>query len=271
LIDSHCHLAGKAFAGDLDEVVQRARAAGLVRCLVILDAEDDEEMTQAERVRSLWPQVQYAVGVHPHHAGHFAADPDAAAELTARRVEATGACAVGEIGLDYHYNYAPRDVQQAVFRSHLRLARTRHLPVVIHTREADDDTLRIIGEESQGQLRGVFHCFTGDRRAAEARLATGFHLSIPGVATFPKSADLRDAAAVVPEERLLIETDSPYLAPVPFRGKRNEPAYVLKTLELLADLRGVTPEWLGARLVDNFDALFGGAPPSFRPTPPDTI
>jgi TatD DNase family protein len=258
VIDSHCHLAGKQFAADLEEVVARARAAGLVRCLVILDAEDDDEFAQAERVRSLWPEVRFAVGVHPHNAHRFANDPEAAAKLTASRLDTTaGVCAVGEIGLDYHYDFSPRDVQHGVFREQLRLARARRLPVVIHTREADADTLRVIDEESGNELGGVFHCFTGDSMAMHDRLGTGFYISVPGVATFPKSSDLREAARHVPDDRLLIETDSPYLAPIPYRGKRNEPAYVVKTLELVAGLRGLDCVAMGETLVQNFDRLFG--------------
>jgi TatD DNase family protein len=257
MIDSHCHLAGREFARDLDAVIQRARDAGLVRCLVILAAEDDAELAQAERVSALWPAVKYAIGVHPHQAHQFADNPDAAAALTAARLdEMPAARAVGEIGLDYHYDFSPRAVQHAVFRAQLQLARSRGLPVVIHTREADEDTLRIIDEEAGGKLRGVFHCFTGGIQAAKSRLATGFSVSIPGVATFPKLSDLRDAARQLPEDRLLIETDSPYLAPIPFRGKRNEPAYVMKTLELLAELRSTSPAALGRQLVNNYDQLF---------------
>jgi TatD DNase family protein len=178
------------------------------------------------------------------------------------------ACAIGEIGLDYHYDFSPRDVQHAVFRAQLQLARTRDLPVVIHTREAEDDTLRIISEESRGELRGVFHCFSGDPAAAARALGTGFHVSIPGIVTFPKSSALRDAARAVPTDRLLIETDSPYLAPVPFRGKRNEPGYVVETLDLLAEVRGVTRDTLGTQLVQNFDTLFAS---SSRSAEPDTI
>ena len=259
MIDSHCHLAGKEFVRDLDEVVARARAAGLVRCLVMLSADEDEEFDNAERVSRLWPDVKYAIGVHPHNAHKFADGPDAAAGLTANRLDMTPAsCAVGEIGLDYHYDFSPREVQQAVFRAQLQLARSRGLPVVIHTREAEDDTLRIIGEESHGELRGVFHCFSGDAAAARRALATGFHVSIPGIVTFPKSDALRDAARLLPTDRLLVETDSPYLAPLPFRGKRNEPAHVVKTLELIAELRGVDSHALGSALVQNFDVLFSG-------------
>ena len=260
MIDSHCHLAGAEFAADLEAVVTRAREAGVERCLVILAADDDAEFDQADRVTAAWPAVRYAVGVHPHQAHKFADKPAAAAGLTASRLELVpNACAVGEIGLDYHYDFSPTDVQQAVFRAQLQLARERGLPVVIHTREAEADTLRILSEESAGRLRGVFHCFTGDTAAAERALATGFHLSIPGIVTFPKAGELRDVAAHVPAERLLIETDSPYLAPIPFRGKRNEPAFVAKTFESLLQLRGLDRAGLSARLIENFDDLFGGS------------
>lgn len=256
MIDSHCHLAGREFAGDLAEVVSRARAAGLVRCLVILAADDDAEMAQADRVRAAWPDVRFSVGVHPHNAHKFADDPDAAAGLASSRLEERGDLrAIGEIGLDYHYDFSPKEVQRAVFRAQLALARSRGLPVVIHTREAEDDTLRVIAES--GVRRGVFHCFSGDPAAAARALGTGFHVSIPGIATFPKSAPLREAARTVPADRLLIETDSPYLAPVPHRGKRNEPAFVVRVLEILAAEREETPDMLGRRLVANFDELFG--------------
>jgi len=257
MTDSHCHLAGEEFAGDLPAVVARARAAGVSRALVILAAEDDAEIARAAAVIAAWPECRLAVGVHPHHAHIFAGDPDAAATTVAARLDALPeARAVGEIGLDYHYDFSPRDVQHAVFRAQLRLALARDLPVVIHTREADEDTLRILGEEGGGRLRGVFHCFTGDRAAAARALATGFCLSIPGVATFPKAEALRQAAAAIPGDRLLVETDSPYLAPVPFRGKRNEPAHVARVVETLAAARGVGPEVIDADTDRNFDRLF---------------
>ena len=268
MIDSHCHLAGREFAADLEEVASRATSAGVARCLVILAAEDDEEFERANRLAAIWPSVRFATGVHPHQAHQFAADPEAAAALTARRLDAAPrACAVGEIGLDYHYDFSPRDVQHAVFRAQLRLARARGLPVVIHTREADEDTLRLIVEESQGTLRGVFHCFSGTPEQAARALDTGFHVSIPGILTFPKAAALREAAQSIPEDRLLIETDSPYLAPIPFRGRRNEPAYVVKVLELLASLRGIETSALAARLIRNFDELFGPEPENLGDEP----
>ena len=269
MIDSHCHLASEEFADDLDAVVARAREAGLVRCLVILAADEDAEFERATLVSRAWPEVQYAIGVHPHNAHRFADSPEAAAGLTANRLQMVPtACAVGEIGLDYHYDFSPPDIQRAVFRAQLQLARSLDLPVVIHTREAEEDTLRILTEESRGDLRGVFHCFSGDAAAAARALDTGFHLSIPGIVTFPKSTALRDAARHVPGDRLLVETDSPYLAPVPFRGKRNEPGHVISTLALVAELRGVARDALGAQLVRNFDELFASSSPSSEP---DTI
>lgn len=257
MIDSHCHIAGEEFTGDLDAVVDRARAAGVSRALVILAAEDDAEIARTSTVLAAWPECRFAVGVHPHHAKVFESNPLAAADQVAARLDALPeARAIGEIGLDYHYDFSPRDVQHAVFRAQIRLALSRELPIVIHTREAEDDTLRILQEEGQGRLRGVFHCFTGDIDAANRALATGFLVSIPGVATFPKAESLRQAAAALPADRLLVETDSPYLAPIPFRGKRNEPAYVAKVVEQLAAVRGVSAAVIGAETDRNFDRLF---------------
>jgi TatD DNase family protein len=257
MTDSHCHIAGEEFIADLPDVVARAKAAGVARALVILAAEDEQEIARAATVTAAWPECRFAVGVHPHHARVFDANPDEAASVVARRLDALPeARAIGEIGLDYHYDFSPREVQHAVFRAQLKLALQRDLPVVIHTREAEDDTLRIIGEEGQGRLRGVFHCFTGDAEAAARALATGFMLSIPGVATFPKAEALRQAAAGAPADRLLVETDSPYLAPVPHRGKRNEPAYVARVVEQLAAVRGATPPAIGEQTDRNFDRLF---------------
>jgi TatD DNase family protein len=255
--DSHCHLAGGEFAGDLEAVVARAQAAGVSRALVILAAEDEVEIARAGRVKDVWPSCRFAVGVHPHQAHVFAANATAAAELVIRRLDdLPSATAVGEIGLDYHYDFSPPEVQQEVFRQQLRVARSRQLPVVIHTREAEPDTLRILHEEGHLELRGVFHCFTGELDAAERALGTGFYLSLPGILTFPKAGALRDVARTVPLDRLLVETDSPYLAPVPYRGKRNEPAYVVRVFEQLAAERGADRSTIDAALDRNFDALF---------------
>jgi TatD DNase family protein len=208
-------------------------------------------------VLAAWPECRFAVGVHPHHAHLFAADASAAAALVASRLDTVPMVrAIGEIGLDYHYDFSPRDVQQAVFRAQLQLARSRDLPVAIHTREAEEDTLRILREEGGPGLRGVFHCFSGDADAAVRALATGFHLSVPGIVTFPKAASLRDAVRTVPVDRLLVETDSPYLAPIPHRGKRTEPAYVSRVVEQLAAELGMSIEAMEAATDANFNALF---------------
>ena len=232
MIDSHCHLADETFAPDLDEVVRRARDAGLERALVILEAGNAKEAAQAQRVDALWPEVRVSVGVHPHQAHQFAADPERAAAVVREQLAATPAArAVGEIGLDYHYDFSPRDVQQAVFRAQVRLARELDLPVVIHTREADEDTLAILREEGGGEVRGVLHCFTGTAALADAGLELGFYISLAGIVTFPKAGELRETARRVPLDRLLTETDSPFLAPVPHRGKRNEPAHVARVVD----------------------------------------
>ncbi len=257
MIDSHCHIAGEEFVADLGAVGERARAAGVSRALVILAAEDDAEIARVDTVLAAWPECRFAVGVHPHQAHVFASDPASASALVATRLDAVPMVrAIGEIGLDYHYDFSPRDVQQAVFRAQLQLARRRDLPVAIHTREAEEDTLRILHEEGGPALRGVFHCFSGDPDAAARALRTGFHLSIPGIVTFPKAASLRDAVRSVPVDRLLVETDSPYLAPIPHRGKRNEPAYVAKVVEQLATELGMTTQAMGAATDANFNALF---------------
>jgi TatD DNase family protein len=255
VIDSHCHLADEAFAADLADAIARAREAGLTEALCILSAGDEAEGTRARRVRELWPAVRFAAGVHPHNAGRFDGRVDASALATRDHADQFGACAIGEIGLDYHYDYAPREVQQAVFASQLTLAQERRLPVIIHTREATDDTFSILRDA--GEVRGVFHCFTGDAAMAQRALEIGFYLSFAGIVTFPKADALREAARLVPADRLLVETDSPYLAPVPYRGKRNEPAHVGRVLASLAAVRGEAPAGLEAAVTANFVRLFG--------------
>src|SRR5918992_492686 len=239
MIDSHCHLAGEEFAADLSDVIARASAAGVSGALVIVGAEDEAEYRRAAAVTSAWPDVRLSIGVHPHTAGQFAENPAAAAALVEARLASTPAArAIGEIGLDYHYDFAPRDVQQAVFREQIRLARQKNLPIVIHTREAEEDTFRILSDAPMGERRGVFHCFTGDRAMARRALDAGFHISLAGIVTFPRATELHEVAKMVPIDRLLIETDSPFLAPVPHRGTRNEPARVVHVAERIAELRG---------------------------------
>jgi TatD DNase family protein len=257
LIDSHCHLADDVFAGDLEEVVGRARSAGLERALVILAAGDEKESAQARRLEEVWPDVRFAIGVHPHQANQFTGAPAAAADAVRRQFLATPrARAIGEIGLDYHYDFSPRDVQQQVFRSQVALARELQVPIVIHTREADDDTVAILKEDGRGEVTGVLHCFTGGPSLARAGLDLGFYISLSGIVTFPKAADLRETLRAVPLERALIETDSPFLAPAPHRGKRNEPAYVARVADVLAALHGISVEDACRRTAANFHALF---------------
>jgi TatD DNase family protein len=164
--------------------------------------------------------------------------------------------AVGEVGLDYHYDFAPRDVQRAVFAGQVRLACERDLPLVIHTREADDDTIALLAREGKGKARGVFHCFSGDARLARRALDLGFYVSFSGMVTFPKAGSIRDAAAIVPLDRLLVETDAPYLAPVPHRGSRNEPGRVVEVVRALAELRGIDVAAVASASVSNYRNLF---------------
>jgi TatD DNase family protein len=257
MIDSHCHLADEAFEGDLDGVIGRAREAGVERALVVLAAGDEKEAAQVALVEAAWPDVRVTIGVHPHTAHQFAEDPARAAEVVRTQIAKTpSARAIGEIGLDYHYDFSPPLVQQAVFRAQIRLARELQLPVVIHTREADEDTLAILRAEGASAIGGVLHCFTGTAALAQAGLELGFYISLAGIITFPKAQELRQAIEQVPVDRLLTETDSPFLAPVPYRGKRNEPAYVARVVETLAGLRGVPPAELAARTARNFHILF---------------
>ena len=257
MIDSHCHIAGPEFADDLDGVVARARGAGVERALVILAADDEPELEQAAAVAARWPEARFSIGVHPHAAGKFASDPAGAAAAVSAAIDArSDVRALGEIGLDYHYDFSPRDVQQEVFRQQIRLARSRRLPVVIHTREAEADTFRILQEEGAGEGGGVFHCFTGDRPMAQRALDDGFHISLAGIVTFPKALELKEVARAVPLDRLLIETDSPFLAPVPHRGGRNEPAHVVRVAAVIAQLRGSTPEEIDRATSQNFNRLF---------------
>ena len=257
MIDSHCHLADQVFAADLDAVIARAKEAGVERALVILAAGDAKEAAQAGRVEKLWSDVRAAVGVHPHQAHAFADSPQRAADVVREQFAVTpSARAIGEIGLDYHYDFSPRDVQQAVFRSQIGLARELRRPVVIHTREADADTLAILGEDGGGEVRGVLHCFTGDASLARAGLDLGFYISLAGIITFSKASELRETVRGVPLDRLLTETDSPFLAPVPHRGRRNEPAYVTRIVAALADLHGLAPADMASKTAANFHALF---------------
>jgi TatD DNase family protein len=256
MIDTHCHLADEVFEADLEAVITRAREAGVTGAVCILAAGDEGELTRAARVRGLWAAVGCAVGVHPHQAHEVVERPEQAEawirEAASRDLRV---CAVGEIGLDYHYDFSPHDVQQRVFAGQLAVARAMQLPVIIHTREADEDTFALLASEGRGQP-GVFHCFTGGVPRARRALDLGFHLSLAGILTFPKATDLHEVAAFVPHDRLLIETDSPFLAPVPHRGRRNEPAYVAQVAARVAELRRTSLEMVLEQTTANALQLF---------------
>ena len=258
MVDSHCHLADDAFVSDLDQVVQRAQSAGVTEALCIIDSTNETEKRRFKQIVDLWPSTRCAVGVHPHQAGKFR---DRVDQLNGVLEDALMAlpesCAIGEIGLDYHYDFAPVELQKEVFRCQVRFARERNLPVVIHTREADADTVNLLGEERQGRLRGVFHCFTGGVTLARQALDLGFYISFSGIVTFRRAEEIRKVAKFVPDDRLLAETDSPYLAPIPHRGKRNEPAWVKEVVQILAETREETVSDVVVATTSSFVKLFG--------------
>jgi len=258
ITDSHCHLADEAFAADLEAVTRRARDAGVASALCILSADEPDEVARAEVVANAWESVRFATGIHPHRAASTATSPDDAAAMTAAAVRRVGAVALGEIGLDYHYDFAPRATQQDVFAAQLALAGSLGLPVIIHTREASEDTFSLL-RAATPRVRGVMHCFTGTREEARLALDLGFYISLSGILTFPKAGDLRKVAAFVPEDRLLVETDAPFLAPVPHRGKRNEPGWVMETFLALAAARGTVSDALAPALARNFVEFIGAA------------
>ena len=256
MVDSHCHLAGEEFAGDLADVIARAKEAGVERAVVILSATDAAEIQRGGVVRAAWPEVRFACGVHPHEAGTFASDPEAAGDhLRSVVLSRTDIRLAGEIGLDYHYDFAPRDVQQRVFRAQIAVARDLRMPVVIHTREAWADTMAILRDAGAADVGGIFHCFTGTPDEAREALDAGFCLSFSGIATFPKAEGIRDAARLTPADRLLTETDSPFLAPVPHRGKRNEPAFVIEVTRRIAEARGEAVETTAGSAAATLDSL----------------
>jgi TatD DNase family protein len=257
MVDSHCHLADPTFGADLPDVIARAKAAGVREALCVVEASDAEEFSRVRLVCAQWDRVRLAIGVHPHRAGAFAGDAGRAVGLVrARLAEEPLVRAIGEIGLDYHYAFSPRDAQLEVFSAQVALARELDVPVIIHTREADDDTVRVLEEVGRGAVRGVFHCFSGDRAFALRAVAMGFHVSFSAIATFRKADAVQEAARAVPADRLLIETDCPYLAPAPYRGKRNEPAWVVRVGEAVAALREITPGEVSEAVTRNFRELF---------------
>lgn len=257
LVDSHCHLDFPDYAGSVDAVVARARAAGVGACLSIGTelSRFPGVLAVAERFENIW----CSVGVHPHEAEkELLAGPEPILAQTGH----PKVVGIGETGLDYYYEHSPRAPQLATFRAHIAAARQSGLPLIVHTRDADDDTIAVLEEEmGKGAFTGLIHCFTGTQRLADAALALGFFISVSGIATFKNSQTLRDVIQTVPLDRLLVETDAPFLAPVPHRGKTNEPAFVVHTAKMLAELKGVEEGELAAATTENFFRLFTKARP----------
>ncbi|MBX9740205.1 MAG: TatD family hydrolase [Beijerinckiaceae bacterium] len=257
LIDSHCHLDFPEFAPERDAIVARAKEAGVGRLITI-----STHVTRYETYRAIadaYDNVWFTVGTHPHQAHE---EPDVSIEELVSLSRHPRCVGIGEAGLDYHYDRSPRDVAARVFRRHIAAARETGLPLVIHARDADDDVARILREEmGKGTFKALLHCFTASRALAETGLDLGLYVSFSGVLTFKNSQELRDIARDVPMDRLLVETDAPFLAPVPNRGKRNEPAFVAATAAVLAEVKGVTPDAMATATTENALRLFSKMPP----------
>jgi TatD DNase family protein len=257
LVDSHCHLDFPELAADRAAVIARARAAGVGTMVTICT-----KITEFDLVRGIAesdPDIWCTVGIHPHEA---AAEPDTDAARLVALAQHEKVVGIGECGLDYHYNLSPADRQKSVFRAHAAAAREAGLPMIVHTREADDDTAQILAEESQGgRLKGVLHCFTSSHKLAMQALDLGFFISFSGIVTFKNAEDLRQVVRAVPLDRILVETDAPFLAPVPNRGKTNEPSFVVHTAKAVAALKDIGPDELAAVTTRNFHTLFSRALP----------
>jgi TatD DNase family protein len=256
LVDSHCHLDFPDFAAELDAVVARARAAGIGRMVTI--STRVKKHAQVLAVAEKYPDIFCSVGTHPHNTQE---EPDIDAKTLIALAKHPKIVAIGEAGLDYHYDKSPREAQAASFRQHIAAARETGLPLVIHARECDADMAAILAEEmGQGAFPAVLHCFTGDRDLALRAIDLGLSISFTGILTFKNSQALRDIARELPAERIMVETDAPYLAPLPFRGKRNEPAYVVETAKVLAETRGVSADEIARQTTENFFRLFSKVP-----------
>ena len=255
IVDSHCHLDFPDFAAELDAIVERARAAGVGRMVTI--GTRVRRSAQVRAIAERYDDVFCSVGTHPHNAGE---EIDVTLDDLLAEADHPKVVAIGEAGLDYHYDKAPRDAQHASFRLHITAARQTGLPLVIHAREADDDVAAILEDEyAKGAFSFVLHCFTAGPDLARRAVALGGYVSFSGILTFKTGAPLRDIAASLPADRVLVETDAPYLAPNPWRGKRNEPSYVVETARILSEARGVSTDEIAALTTANFFRLFSRA------------
>ncbi len=251
IVDSHCHIPLPPFDADREAVVERARGAGVGTLLLIGGFDEQQDHARALRLADALG-APVTAGVHPHEARLW----DARIEDELRGLGREGRiAALGEVGLDFHYDHSPRDVQRQVFRRQVRLARDLGLPLIVHTREADDETAALLEEEGAGEVGGVIHCFTGGPDLARRALALGFMVSFSGIVCFPRAEGIQQVARELPLDRLLVETDAPFLAPPPHRGKRNEPAFVAEVARTLARLRGTTPEEVGRAALANLARL----------------
>ena len=256
LVDSHCHLDFPDFAAELDAIVVRAKAAGVARLVTI--STRVKKHAQLIAIAEKFPEVFCSVGTHPHHA---AEELDVTTEELVAHAAHPKVVAFGEAGLDYFYQMSPKEAQEQGFRRHIAAARETGLPLVIHTRDADDDCAAILADEmGKGAFPAVLHCFTGGPELARRAIDLGLSISFTGILTFKKSEELRAIAASLPADRILVETDSPYLAPGKYRGKRNEPAYVVETAKVLAETRGVPAEEIERQTTENFFNLFRKVP-----------
>ncbi len=258
IVDSHCHLDFKEFSADRDAIVRRAKEAGVGAMVTI-----STRVKEFDRIREIvetYDNVFGSVGTHPHNADE---ELDVSAEDLIRIAEHPKIVAIGEAGLDYHYDHAPRDAQAQGFRTHIAAARETGLPLVIHAREADEDMIRILEDESaKGAFPAVLHCYSSGAELARRGVALGLYVSFSGILTFKNSQNVRDIAMSVPDDRILVETDAPYLAPAPHRGQTNEPSYTVHTAQVLADIRGWTFEKAAQCTTENFARLFTKVPRS---------
>jgi TatD DNase family protein len=253
LIDSHAHIQGKEYAGETEAVIARAREAGVEKIIAVGGGGDMSSNTEAIALADTFPNIYATVGMHPHDAKDVGE-----ADLAQLKALASHAkvIAVGETGLDYYYDHSPRDVQRRVFEQFIHMACETGLPIVVHERDAAQQVAELLRSEGGGKLRGVIHCFTGNYEAAREYLDLGFYLSFTGIITFKNAEPLRDVVRNVPVEKMLIETDSPYLTPVPHRGKRNEPAYVRFVAEIVAKVKGIDLEEVAESTTRNVQDLF---------------
>lgn len=259
LVDSHCHLNFADFGGDLDQVIERAREGGVSHMVTICTKLDEER--DVRNIADSYPHIFYSVGIHPHES--MSQESMTAEELAQKLIESCDhpkCIGLGETGLDYYYALSPVEQQRKSFLAHMIAAEVLDLPVIIHARDADDDIIEML-KERKGRVRGVFHCFSGSWELAQAALDLGYYLSFSGILTFKNADGLREVAAQAPIDRIMIETDSPYLAPVPMRGKRNEPANVLYTAQVLAQVKGMSVDEVALATTNNFFSLFTKARP----------